>query len=77
MRHIIPISGKDSLATAIVQREYRPELDYEYIFNQTSMELPEVYDWLDKASNYLGKPIIHCGRDLFEVIDEQGILPSN
>lgn len=77
MRHIVPISGKDSLATAIVQREYQPNLNYEYIFNKTGMELPEVYTWLDKASEYLGKPIIQCGRDLFEVIDDEGILPSS
>lgn len=77
MRHIIPISGKDSLATAIVQREYKPDYEYEYIFNQTGMELPEVYIWLDRASEYLGKHIVQCGRDLFEVIEEEGFLPSS
>lgn len=76
MRHVIPISGKDSLATAIVQREYQPKLDYEYIFNQTGMELPEVYIWLDKASEYLGKPITKTGRNLFDIILEKDILPS-
>jgi hypothetical protein len=34
MRHIILISGKDSLATAIVQRDAEPSHDYEYVFNE-------------------------------------------
>lgn len=76
MRHIIPISGKDSLATAIVQKEYQPNLEYEYIFNQTGMELSEVYQWLDKASQYLNAPIVQTGKNLFEIIREEGILPA-
>lgn len=77
MRHIIPISGKDSLATAIVQREYKPDLDYEYIFNQTGMELPEVYTWLDKASEFLHSPIERLGANLFDIIRDEGILPAH
>jgi len=76
VKHIIPISGKDSLATAIVQKEYQPDLEYEYIFNQTGMELPEVYQWLDKASQYLKAPIIQTGKNLFDIIREEGILPA-
>ena len=41
MRHIIPISGKDSLATAISQRARFPDVPYEYVYNDTRMELPE------------------------------------
>lgn len=76
MRHIIPISGKDSAATAIVQRELQPELDYEYMFNPTGAELPPVFAWLDKVSAYLGKPIAQVGEDLESIIEDQGILPS-
>lgn len=42
IRHIIPISGKDSLCTAIVQRQAEA-LEYEYLFNPTGSELPEVF----------------------------------
>ena len=52
MRHIIPISGKDSLATAIVQKRISPDIEYEYVFNPTGAELPEVFEWLDKVEVY-------------------------
>lgn len=69
MRHIIPISGKDSLATAIVQKELQPELDYEYVFNPTGAELPEVFEWMESVEKYLGKKIIHVGEDLESIIE--------
>lgn len=76
MRHIIPISGKDSLTTAIVQQAARPELDYEYFYNVTEAELPEITDWLAKVEGYLGKPIVRVGENLTAIIEAQGILPS-
>ena len=76
MRHIIPISGKDSLATAIVQAKREPEKDYEFIYNDTAMELPETYAWLDDVEHRLQKKIIRIGKSLRDVIYEQGILPS-
>lgn len=76
MRHIIPISGKDSLATAIIQVA-REELDYEFMFNPTGQEYPEVYQWLDKVSEYFNKPIMKVGRPLKQIIAEQNwFLPS-
>lgn len=66
MKHIIPISGKDSLATAIIQKQLRPELDYEYIFNPTGKELPESIEWLKKCEKYLGKEILFIGYDMKE-----------
>lgn len=54
MRYIIPISGKDSLATAIFQTTYQPNLPYEFIFNDTGSELPEVYKWLDNIEKSTG-----------------------
>jgi len=77
MRHIIPISGKDSLCTAIVQRELDPNLKYEYLFNPTGAELPEVFDWMKKVEAYLGQEIVHTGRDLKTIIEDYNFfLPS-
>lgn len=77
MRHIIPISGKDSLCTAIVQNTLAPELDYEYVFNPTGAELPEVFIWIDMVEKYLGKPIVRVGEDLDAIIQGYNyFLPS-
>lgn len=77
MRHIIPISGKDSLSTALVQLKRQPDLDYEYVFNPTGAELPEVFEWLDKVEAYLGKPIARIGANLIEIIEDYNFfLPS-
>ncbi len=76
MRHIIPISGKDSLATAIVQMKLEPDLPYEYIYNDTRVELPETYAWLNVVEYGLGIKIHRIGKNLESVIYDQGILPS-
>lgn len=77
MRYICPISGKDSLATALVQLKLEPDLPYEYVFNPTGAELPCVFEWLDKVSEYLGKEIVYVGRDLLELIEDYNyFLPS-
>lgn len=76
MRHIIPISGKDSLATAIVQAKLEPNLHYEYIYNETRMELPETYRWLKLVENTMGITIHRAGKNLEAIIYDQGILPS-
>jgi hypothetical protein len=75
-KHLILISGKDSATTAIVQNTRRPDIDYEYLFNDTYAELPEVNQWLDKMSDYLGKPIKRIGKNLEDIIMEQGGLPG-
>ena len=77
-RHIIPISGKDSLCTALVQIKINPDLNYEFVFNPTGAELPCVFDWLDKVELYLGKPIARVGKDLLEIIEDYNyFLPSS
>ncbi len=78
MRHIIPISGKDSLATALIQRAIEPDLDYEYVFNPTGFELPEVVEWIEQVEKYLGKEIVKVGADLREIIEikHNYFLPS-
>jgi hypothetical protein len=77
MRHIIPISGKDSLATAIIQRQLEPDLPYEYIFNETGTELPETRAWLEMVEKALAISIQRVGSDLIEQIHEMGFLPNH
>ena len=77
MRHIILISGKDSLSTAIVQKAKEPTFDYEYIFNPTGAELPEVDKWLAKVEIYLDAKIERVGADLLGIIKGYNFLPSS
>lgn len=77
MRHIVPISGKDSLATALFQLETEPENDYEYVFNPTGAELPCVFEWIGKVEKHFGKRIYQVGRNLIELIEDNNyFLPS-
>jgi len=76
MRHVIPISGKDSLATALVQTAREPSLDYEYMFNDVQTELPETYQWLRDVEEAQGWTIHRIGKDLRSVIGQEGMLPS-
>lgn len=77
MRHIIPISGKDSLCTALVQTARDPSKEYEYFFNDVNTELPETYDWLDTVEDQTGWEIKRIGKDLEQQIEDEGILPSH
>lgn len=76
-RHLIPISGKDSLATAIWQRALAPDLPYEFVFNDTRAELPDTYEWLDRVEAALEIKIERIGKCLSEIIADQGMLPSS
>jgi hypothetical protein len=75
-RHIILISGKDSLAAAVVQLEKDPSLPYELVFNEVGWELPETLEWLAKVESYFGKPILRIGDDLTAICEEQNCLPT-
>lgn len=77
MRYIIPISGKDSLATALVQPVREPNFNYEYVFNPTGAELPEVFEWLIKVEKYLGKEIVRVGRYLDKIIESYNYFLPN
>lgn len=78
MRHIIPISGKDSLATALLQTARHPEFKYEFIFNDTGAELPETYRWLEKVEKKTGWNVERIGKSLEDIIDKyNGFLPSS
>jgi len=78
LRHVLGISGgKDSAALAIYMRNKVPEM--EYFFTDTGAELPEVYEYLDRLEDYLGKPIARLGLERpFEHLLQQhnGFLPS-
>lgn len=74
--HVCPVSGKDSLATALVQRERQPETPITYIYNVTGRELPEVNAWLASAEAALNAPIIRIGADLTEIIYDENMLPN-
>jgi len=76
VKHVIPISGKDSLTTYILQKQLNPNLKYETIFNDTGLELPETYTWLSNIEAKLEITIKRIGSNLLEIIYEQGILPA-
>lgn len=77
MRHIVLVSGKDSLATALLQTTRRPELKYEYIFNDVGCELPETMGWLDRVEKKTGWKILRIGKSLLDIIDGYGgFLPG-
>lgn len=75
MRHIILISGKDSLATAIVQMAAEPDLPYELVHNEVGWDLPETLEWVDRVEVAMGRNITRCGDDLTEICYEQNCLP--
>jgi hypothetical protein len=77
MRHIIPISGKDSLATALLQTAHRPDLPYEFVFNDTGCELPETYGWLAQVEQKTGWGIARIGESLeAKIRSYNGFLPG-
>lgn len=76
MRHIHPISGKDSLASALIMRNLEPELPMEYVWHDTGWELPEVHEWINKVEQWMGIKIIRCGDNLTDIVAEEGLLPS-
>jgi 3'-phosphoadenosine 5'-phosphosulfate sulfotransferase (PAPS reductase)/FAD synthetase len=77
-RHVLGISGgKDSAALAIYMRD--KIVNVEYFFTDTGAELPEVYEFLDRLEDYLGKPITRLGLERpFDHFLQQhnGFLPS-
>lgn len=77
IRHIIPLSGKDSLCTAIVQQTKEPDLPYEYLFIDVEMELPETYAWLTSVEKSLGIKLTRVGESLQDLIEDEGYLPSH
>ena len=76
-RHLIGISGKDSLATALFQSNLKPDLPYEYFFNDNGCELPETYVWLESIEERTGWTITRLDESLEDLIAKKnGFLPS-
>lgn len=77
MRHVILVSGKDSLAAALVQTTRCPGLPYEFLFNDVGCELPETYAWLDRVERQTGWTITRVGESLLDKIRSYGgFLPG-
>lgn len=78
MRHILSISGgRDSAALAVFMKDKIDNV--EYVFSDTGCEFPEVYEYLDKIENYLGKQIvrIHPKKTFEELLfEKKGFLPN-
>ncbi len=56
IRHVLGLSGgKDSAALAIYMRDKVPEM--EYFFTDTGEELTEVYEYIARLEDFLGKKI--------------------
>ena len=65
-RHVLGLSGgKDSAALAIYLKDQGRGDHIEYFFCDTGAELREVYEYLDRLEDYLGKPVarLSSGRD--------------
>ena len=73
---LIPVSGKDSLCTALVQKKRAPGLDYHYLFCDVGMELPETYEWLDRVEKKCNIHIHRIGKSLEGLMASQRTLPS-
>jgi len=77
MKHVIALSGgKDSTAMALRLRELNPECQYEYVLTPTGDELPEMESHWRKLEAVLG-PLKRLGNiGLFELIEQQGMIPN-
>ncbi len=65
-RHVLGLSGgKDSAALAIYLNRKGLDKEIEYFFSDTGSELKEVYEFLDKLEDFLGREIVRLssGRD--------------
>lgn len=80
VRHILALSGgKDSSALAVFMKDKVP--DMEYVFCDTEKELDETYEYMQRLSQYLGKPIktlkYKAGYGFDEILKlKRGFLPS-
>lgn len=54
-----------------------PDLNYEYVFNPTGAELPEVFEWLIRVEQYLEAPIVRVGEDLATIIESYNFFLPN
>ncbi len=73
-RHIVPVSGgKDSSALAVYLKQRNPEVNFEYVFSDTGVELPETIDYLDRLENIIGVKIHRVSAmEMFDVAEKPG-----
>ena len=79
--HILSLSGgKDSTALAFFMKENMPEIfeKTELVFCDTELEVPEVYEYLNKLELYLNKPILYLKPEVSfqHIYDTRKILPK-
>ena len=68
VRHIVNISGgKDSAALAVHLNRNYPQIPVELLFCDTTCELPETYDYLNRLEALLGMEVQR--RDVFDLLD--------
>jgi 3'-phosphoadenosine 5'-phosphosulfate sulfotransferase (PAPS reductase)/FAD synthetase len=82
-RHVLGISGKDSLAASLLVKAYKPELwqRLELFTTLTGADYPETVAWLRCLPELLGKPIEFIEGDLpgaiaHRVSGDRAFLPS-
>ena len=79
--HILTLSGgKDSAALALYLKEFYPEIHekIQYCFCDTELEVPEVYEYLNKLELFLNKPITYLKpkASFQHIYDTRKILPK-
>ena len=79
--HILTLSGgKDSAALALYLKEFYPEIHekIQYCFCDTELEVPEVYEYLNKLELFLNKPITYLKPKVSfqHIYDTRKILPK-
>lgn len=85
VKHLVPVSGKDSLTARLLLGEMNTGITYESFYNDTGMELPEVVGdpetgdrgWLGKVEDYIGQVILRIGASLKDIIYSQNFLHSH
>ena len=84
MRKVLGLSGKDSLAAALLIKAHDPRLwdELEIFTTLTGADYPETLAWIDAVPELLGKPIAKIDGDIFGAIarnssgDGRNFLPN-
>ena len=77
-KHVVGLSGgKDSTAMAYRLNELFPNVDFEYVLTPTGDELPEMEDHWRKLESRLGPLKRINDKTLFDVIEEQKMIPNH
>lgn len=71
MRKVLGLSGKDSLAAALLIKAHEPELwaELEIFTTLTGADYPETLAWIEAIPELLGKPVELIDGDIFGAID--------